>query len=79
LTFLTEEHTRITQLYQQQQVEANIQSPEENIQDEVTETKNLVTVGSHELEQFNPQNFIQLQTNFAALQVRWSHKYNPSA
>ena len=70
LTFLTEEHTKVTQLYQQQQKEANVRSPEEEIQDEVTETKNLVTVGSYELEQFNPQNFTQLQTNFAALQVR---------
>ena len=71
LTFLTEEqHTRVTQLYQQQQEETDVQFPENGSQHETTETNHLVTMGSHELEQMSPQNISQLQTNFTALQVR---------
>lgn len=69
LAFLTEEHTRVTQLYQQQQKGTDVRPPEDENQDEMTETKHLVTTGSHEPEQMNPQNIAQLQTNFAALQV----------
>ena len=77
LTSLTEEHTRVTaQLYQRQQKETDIQALQEENQDEITtdneittDTKHIAMVGSHELEQFSPQNVAQLQTNFAALQV----------
>lgn len=69
VAFLTEEHSRLTQL--QQQKETIVQPPpEEENQSEVTES---VTMESHEMEQvFNTQNFAQLQTNFAALQVRFT-------
>lgn len=72
LAFLTEEHTRMTQLYyhlqQQQQQETDVQPPlEENQDDESGQT--VAVAVSHEPEQLSPQSIAQLQTNFAALQV----------
>ena len=68
LAFLTEEHSRITQLYQQQQKEVDVQPPvEENQNDEAGHT--VAVVASHDPEQLSPQTIAQLQTNFTALQV----------
>ena len=73
LVFLTEEHTRMTQLYyhhqqQQQQQETDVQPPLEENQDDDSGHTVAVAV-SHEPEQLSPQSIAQLQTNFAALQV----------
>ena len=70
LAFLTEEHTRMTQLYQQQQQKEtnDVQPPvEEGQDDEAGHT--VAVVASHEPEQLSPHGVAQLQTNFAALQV----------
>lgn len=69
LSFLTEEHTRVT--HQQQETSVQFEN-----QDEAIEPKNLVTEGSHDLEQNSSQDFAQLQTNFTALQVSCPFKCN---
>ena len=74
LAFLTEEHTRMTQLYhhqqqqQQQQQETDVQPPLEENQDDGSGHTVAMAV-SHEPEQLSPQSIAQLQANFAALQV----------
>lgn len=68
LAFLTEEHTRMTQLYHHQQQETDVQPPLEENQDDGSGHTVAMAV-SHEPEQLSPQSIAQLQANFAALQV----------